>query len=429
MYACGLRIGEAVSLRPRQVDARQGVNRIIGKGNKERLLPLPESLLLAMRQVWRTHRNPDWVFAVTGRKNHICIKSLRGAFQAAAQQQDIIACRTPAMGGHLWHCPHCDKDVYVYHGCRNRACPSCHATQTQEWLQRRQAELLPCDYFHLTATIPQGLRPLFRLHQKTFCHLLMSLTAQCIMEISANPRFLGVLPGIMAVLHTWTGKLTYHPHVHCLVTGGGVSMDHQQWIASPRCVFLPVRVLSRHLRHLFATALQRRHPELFAQVPQQVWRQEWVVYCTPWGEANKAVLEYLARYVFRIAITDRRILAMDQQTVSFRYKDRKGKRQRICRVQGAEFVGRFLPHVLPRNFHKVRYYGLWHSKRQALAQQVRQRLELQQQQPPPPPCSDDSDAAAPAEVSGQPFRPRCPHCGGGDLIHLRELPRPRCRGP
>jgi hypothetical protein len=134
--------------------------------------------------------------------------------------RDILACRTPALGGHLWHCPECERDVYVYHGCRNRACPACHAAQTHQWLLDRQDELLPCPYFHLTATVPEGLRDLFRSNQKVFYDLLMSLTAQCVMDVAGNPKHLGAMPGILAVLHTWTGTLTYHPHVHCLVSGG-----------------------------------------------------------------------------------------------------------------------------------------------------------------------------------------------------------------
>jgi hypothetical protein len=341
--------------------------------------------------------------------------------------RDILACRTPALGGHLWHCPSCDKDVYVYHGCRNRACPSCHTGQTHAWLAKRQAELLPCDYFHLTATVPEGLRALFRSQQKLLYGLLMSLTAQCILQISADPKYLGAMPGIMAVLHTWTGTLSYHPHVHCLVTGGGVSPDQKHWIATRPGFFLPVRVLSRHLRSLFKQVLQVHHPELFVRVPQEVWKQEWVVHCIPWGQGQRGVLDYLARYVFRIAISDRRLLAMNQQTVTFAYKDRKHNRQRSCQVEGPQFVGRFLQHVLPQGFHKVRYYGLWHPQRQALAAQVRQWLQLQQ--PPDTLPPDEAEALGQASLAREPFRPTCPHCGCAELLHLRELLRPRSRGP
>ena len=337
--------------------------------------------------------------------------------------RDILACRTPALGGHLWHCPECDRDVYVYHGCRNRACPACHAAQTQQWLLDRQTELLPCPYFHLTATVPQGLRNLFRSHQKVFYDLLMSLTAQCILDVAGNPRHLGARPGILAVLHTWTGTLDYHPHVHCLVTGGGVSPDAKHWIASRPGFLLPVRVLSRHLRQLFQQTLQKKHPQLFAQVPAQFWRQEWVVNCLPWAQGQQGILDYLARYVFRIAITERRILGMDDHTVTFQYKDRKANRQRTCRLEGIEFLRRFLQHILPKGFHKVRYYGLWNPKHRGLMQQVRLMLQLQ----PPAQRLDQQSAKAPSPF--QSFAPLCPYCGCDELVYVREIPRPRSRGP
>ena len=337
--------------------------------------------------------------------------------------RDILACRTPAMGGHLWHCPECDRDVYVHHGCRNRACPACHAAQTQQWLLDRRAELLPCPYFHLTATVPEGLRDLFRSHQKVFYDMLMSLTGQCVMEVAGNPKHLGAMPGILAVLHTWTGTLTYHPHVHCLITGGGVSPDGKDWIACRPGFFLPVRVLSQHLRHLFRQTLQERHSDLFAQTPAKVWQQEWVVNCLPWGQGEHGVLDYLARYVFRIAITKRRILAMDDRTVTFQYKDRKAERQRTCRLEGTEFIRRYLQHVLPRGFHKVRYYGLWYPRRRGLAQQV--RLMLHMQRPLQPITHDPAKEPTPF----MPFRPVCPNCACNELVHICEIRRPRCRGP
>lgn len=341
--------------------------------------------------------------------------------------RDILACRTPALGGHLWHCPECDRDVYVYHGCRNRACPACHAAQTQQWLADRQAELLPCPYFHLTATVPEGLRDLFRSHQKVFYDLLMSLTAQCVMDVAANPRHLGAMPGLLAVLHTWTATLTYHPHVHCLVTGGGVTPDGKHWIATRPGFFLPVRVLSRHLRRLFQQTLQRQHPELLTQAPAKLWQQEWVVNCLPWGQRQHGVLDYLARYVFRIAITERRILAMDDRSVSFQYKDRKANRQRTCQLEGTEFVRRYLQHVLPQGFHKVRYYGLWNPRRRDLMRQVRLMLQLRW---PVEDAAPDSGQQPPQGLAAfQAFRPVCPSCGCGELLHVREIPRPRCRGP
>jgi hypothetical protein len=349
-------------------------------------------------------------------------KALLPSHQRAIR--DILACHTPAAGGHLWHCPHCQQQVYIYHGCHNRSCPSCHAAQTQQWLQQRQAELLPCPYFHLTATVPEGLRKLFRSHQKRLYDLLMTLTARTIKDIAANPRYLGAMPGILAVLHTWTAQLTYHPHVHCLVTAGGVSPDHKLWVPTRPGFFLPVRVLSRHLRHLFQKTLLRSAPSLAARVPAEVWKQEWVVHCVPWGQQQHGVLEYLARYVFRCAITDGRILSIHDHAVRFHYKDRKAQRLRVCQLTGIEFVRRFLQHVLPQGFHKVRYYGLWHPRQQALAARVRQLLTLQQTPPPQTPPAPSADAPA-----ATPFSPACPYCGCHALQHVAQLPRPRSRSP
>jgi hypothetical protein len=340
--------------------------------------------------------------------------------------RDILDCRTPALGGHLWYCAPCDKQVYVYHGCRNRACPACHGAQTQQWLADRHEELLPCPYFHLTATVPEGLRDLFRSNQKTLYGLLIRLTAQCVMDVAGNPRHLGAMPGILAVLHTWTGTLTYHPHVHCLITAGGVSPDGKDWVATRPGFFLPVRVLSRHLRQLFKQTLQQKHPDLFAQAPARVWQQEWVVHCVPWGRGQQGVLDYLARYVFRIAMTERRILAIDDQGVTFQYKDRKAQRQRTCRLDGIEFVRRYLQHVLPRGLHKVRYYGLWNPRQRELMQRV--RLMLQLQRPPEQPELAPQQEPAKPPLAFKPFAPVCPRCGG-QLAHIGEIARPRCRGP
>jgi hypothetical protein len=341
--------------------------------------------------------------------------------------RDILACRSPELGGHLYYCQECGTEVYVYHGCRNRSCPACHHSQTQEWLAKRQTELLPCPYFHLTATVPEGLRSIFYGHQKVLYDLLMSLTAQCILDLAANPKHMGAMPGILAVLHTWTAKMDYHPHGHFLITGGGVSPDQKDWIPTRPGFFLSVRIISRHLRHLFQQTLKQKHPELYGRVPATVWTQEWVVHCAPWGQGESGVLEYLARYVFRIAITERRILDMDEQTVTFQYKDRKKECQRTCRMPGPEFLRSFLQHVLPKGFHKVRYYGLWNPKRRELAARVRQMMSLQTPAPPMDALEADTPLSEPA--GPEPFRPACPHCGCHELVHVREIPRPSIRGP
>lgn len=348
---------------------------------------------------------------------------------------DILACRTPAMGGHEWHCPHCHQNIYVYHGCRNRSCPACHTQQTREWLQARQAELLPCDYFHVTATIPAELRAIFRSHQKELYALFMQTAAEAVLTLCRDPKHLGATPGLLAVLHTWTGRLDFHPHIHFLVTAGGVSADGQNWISSKPGFLVPVKALSRLVRARLRAALQKKNAELYASIPRVVWRREWVADCRPWGGGERGVLDYLARYVFRIAISNRRLIAMDNQSVTFQYKDRTHNCWRTCRLSGEEFMRRYLQHVLPKGLHKVRYYGLWHPVHRPLAAQVRQRLLLDRPQPTvlllapiptlnePAPWISDVDSAQPPPPS------RCPHCGATTLIYVREIPRRLTSGP
>lgn len=344
--------------------------------------------------------------------------------------QDIMACRTAALGGHLWHCEECGQTFYVYHGCRNRSCPACHTRQTQEWLAARTAELLACPYYHLTVTIPEGLRAVFRANQLLAYGLLMKTAAAAVLELAADPRYVGALVGLLAVLHTWTGRMDYHPHVHLLATGGGAQEDESGkvlWRPSGEDFFVPVRALSRLVRGKLHAVMARDHPQLHAQIPPKVWKNEWVANCLYWGQGESAVLDYLARYVFRVALTNRRIVAMDQETVTFRWKDRKGKCWRTCRLDGEEFLRRFLQHVLPRGFHKVRYYGLWNPGKRELAAKVRVGLELAALggggHPPAEAVvgvADEPEAgAAGEEGSAQP--PACPHCRSRKVRYIRQI--------
>jgi hypothetical protein len=294
---------------------------------------------------------------------------------------DIAACCTKELGGRLYQCDNCQESFWQYHCCRNRACPKCHGTQTQEWLQQRQAELLPCPYFHAVATIPSQLHPAFYKDQKLMYGLLMRVTAQAIREVCAVKRHLGGLPGILAVLHTWTGELTYHPHVHLLITGGGVTPDGLSWQPARGQFLVPVRLLSRKIAALFREALRKEKPDVFVTLPDCVWHLEWVSFCKHYGHGNDAVLTYLSRYVFRTAITNARILAMDQTHVTFRYKDRTTETWRTVRLPGVEFLRRVLQHVLPRGFHRVRYYGLWHHSQRDVSSRIWLLLQLQNAAP------------------------------------------------
>jgi Putative transposase/Transposase zinc-binding domain len=345
---------------------------------------------------------------------------------------DIAGCCTRELGGRLYQCADCQETFWHYHCCRNRACPQCHASQTQRWLQQRQAELLPCSYFHAVVTIPSELRGVFRRHQKLMYDLLMLVSAGAVKDLCAEKRHLGALPGILSVLHTWNGRLGYHPHVHLLITGGGITPDGEHWEPARGEFLVPVAVLSRKVAAQFAAALKAKAPQVYAKIPGTVWQREWVSFCKHYAQGNDAVLSYLSRYVFRTAISNARILGMDQTHVSFRWKDRNSGEWRTERLPGVEFLGRFLQHVLPRGFHKVRYSGLWHpSKRE---QSNRAWMLLMLANPAQPlkitrlseVLSQLMELVDPAVDEGPGHNeelPRCPHCGGCRTRLLGEYPR------
>jgi putative transposase/transposase-like zinc-binding protein len=348
---------------------------------------------------------------------------------------DIAACCTRALGGRLYRCDDCHDTFWHYHCCRNRACPKCHGSQARQWLQERQAELLPCDYFHAVATVPLELRALFHRNQKLLYGLLIRVAAAAVNDLCAQKRLLGALPGILAVLHTWNGRLGYHPHVHLLITGGGITPDGQHWEPARGEFLVPVSVLSLKIAAEFREALKAAAPALLAQIPAKVWQRQWVTFCKHYGHGNDAVLTYLSRYVFRTAISNARILGMDQTHVRFRWKDRDAGAWRTERLPGVEFLRRFLQHVLPRGFHKVRYYGLWHpSKRDESNRawlllilatlrdtaQPRRMLPLSEALNELTELTDRALNEAPDHEAAL---PRCPHCGSCRTQFLAEYPR------
>ncbi len=344
---------------------------------------------------------------------------------------DIAACCTKELGGRLYRCDDCRESFWSYHCCRNRACPKCHGKQTREWLEKRQGELLPCGYFHAVATVPPELRDAFRRHQKLLYGLLMRVSAEAIRELCANKRHLGALPGILSVLHSWNGELDFHPHVHMLITGGGISADGEHWEPARGEFLVPVQVLSRKIAAKFREGLEKQLPEVFAALPVAVWRREWVSFCKPYGKGNDAVLNYLSRYVFRTAISNARILGMDDTHVTYRWKDRSTGTWRTKRLPGIEFLERFLQHVLPRGFHKCRYYGLWHTSKRDLARRAWLLLIFQKPLDAPLPLSmaelldimshpsDEQPLADPRDHD----TPCCPHCGSARTRLLAEYPR------
>ena len=340
--------------------------------------------------------------------------------------EDIAACRTKAMGGHLYQCEDCGERFHVYHGCRNRACPACHTHQTALWLEARTTELLPCPYYHVCVTVPAELRAMFRANQKDAYGALMKAAAQTVMALCQDLRYMGAAPAILAVLHTWTVRMNHHPHVHLLVSGGGIADDGVSWREAKHPYLIPVRAASSILRAKFRELMDKQQPGLCAKQPGAAWRKKWVVWCKHSGEGETAVLDYLARYVYRIAITNARIVAMDERTVTFRYKERKKSRWRTRTVSGHEFMRRFLQHVLPKGFHKVRYYGLWNPKKRARLHNACIALQLAPERDcrstPMQPNLDAAQSPTPEAstnaTGANDVTPICPHCGS---VHTRHI--------
>ena len=345
---------------------------------------------------------------------------------------DIVACRSATLGGHLWRCEACSAEIYAYHSCGNRSCPRCHRKQTERWLAARTAELLDAPYFHITVTVPAELRAVLRANQRDGYALLMKAAAEAIIELARDPRYVGAQVGVLAVLHTWTQQLHYHPHVHCLVTGGGVSDDGRFWHPARKGFLVPVKALAKLVRGKLREALTRQRPDL--RLPAHAWRTPWVVHATAWGTGQQAVLDYLARYLFRVAITNNRIVAVDHEAVTIRYKKRKANRLRTCRIEGDDFIRRFLSHVLPKGLHKVRYFGLWHPSKRTRAQQARllladeRRIEPAPVPQPAPEPRPGTPAIGPA-IGSETGHRRCPCCRQGRLVHLRRLEPCNPRGP
>jgi hypothetical protein len=343
--------------------------------------------------------------------------------------EDILNCRTAALGGQVWRCDTCNTEMFSYHSCGNRSCPKCHTAQTQKWLERRQAEMLPLPYFHITVTVPAELREVLRANQRDGYGVLMQAAATAIIELARDPRYVGGTVAVLAVLHTWTQQLTLHPHAHCLVSGGGISADATVWHPARRKFLLPIKALGKLVRGKFRALLRRKCPDLV--IPEAVWRVPWILHVTAWGNGEQAVLDYLARYVFRVALTNARIVGLDDETVTLRYKDRKSGGARTCRLSGEEFMRRFLQHVLPRGFHKVRYFGLWHPTQRDNATRVRQMLQLKAPYKLDP--AEDPIAAPPEPFDAGPAPPTepmiCPHCHQGRLIFIRRLTRQQAMGP
>lgn len=321
--------------------------------------------------------------------------------------QDIERCRTESLGGQVYYCQKCDEQRYSYHSCKNRHCPKCQNDQANQWLAEQQRLLLPVPHFMVTFTLPAELRPLARSHQKLIYNLLFRASAAALQKLAADPRFVGARLGMLGVLHTWTRQLLYHPHVHYIVTGGGLTQKGN-WKSSRPDFLVPEKPLAFIFRAKLRTELKKAG--LFASVDRRVWKKRWVVDSEPVGSGEQA-FKYLAPYIFRVAISNNRILKLEDGRVTFKYKDSATHQIRFSTLTSEEFIRRFLQHVLPNRFIKVRYYGLLSPRSRHLLEKARSLLASRRTKATAPIAKESSET------------PRCPHCGY-QLSLLRTL-RPR----
>jgi len=336
----------------------------------------------------------------------------------------ILSCRTPALGGQLFACPDCPGFDYRYHSCNDRHCPQCGQRDTDAWLAHQRARLLlPVPYFLVTFTVPEALRCFIRSHPAIALDLLFAASAQALQDLAGNPRRLGAQLGMLGVLHTWSRTLIYHPHVHYLVPGGGLSPDGRRWVPARRQFLLHHQALGDRFRTVFHERLQQQEPELFAQVPAQVWKQHWNIGCQAAGSGENA-LRYLARYVFKTATANRKIHLLPGGKVRWDYRASKTGQPAAIQLKPIELIRRFLQHVLPRHFARVRTFGWLHPAAKVRANRVRALLRAQPLlspaeqtawQPPRDPAGEterpEPDVPPhPQPATKNPHPYRCPRC-------------------
>ena len=386
---------------------------------------------LEIADIFRIH-GPAWRRA---NKGHVSLSQLK-------VMSSIEACRTEALGGHVAACTKCDHQHIAYNSCKNRHCPKCQGPAARDWMAARAEDLLPVEYFHLVFTLPAEIARIAYCNKKAVYRLLFKASAQTVMTLAADPKRLGARVGMTSVLHTWGSAMTHHPHVHMIVPGGGLSKDGSRWVACKPGFFLHVRVLSRLFRRLFIEGLLALHRagELaffgdlvglsdagaFAAHLAPLRKTEWVVYAKPPFGGPEAVLAYLSRYTHRVAISNSRLISANANTVAFQWKDyriKSGDKRSVMRLSTSEFIRRFLIHVLPDRFHRIRHYGLLASStRKANIAKARTLLGAQ---------STKQEDPTVAEVIPLTLREPCPDCGGQMRIieTFRRGQKPQSRAP
>jgi len=349
--------------------------------------------------------------------------------------RDLVRCRTAELGGHVEACDDCGHQRIAYNSCRNRHCPRCQAAARAAWLDERAAELLPTEYFHVVFTLPADLGPVALQNPRLVYGTLLQASAQSMLQLARDPQHLGADIGFVAVLHTWGQNLHLHPHVHCVVPGGGISPEGDRWLSCRPGFFLPVRPLGRLFRGKFLAMLQRAYergllgfhgqqqrladPSAFRELMASCWQKEWVVYAKPPFGGPEQVLKYLARYTHRVAISNQRLVKVEAGQVFFRWKDyAQGNQQKVMALEAVEFIRRFLLHVVPSGFVRIRHYGLLGNRVRA-ENLTRCRVLLRMGQGTAaggtgPPQAKKDGVASGAES-------RCPVCGQGQMVRVSKI--------
>jgi hypothetical protein len=370
-----------------------------------------------------------------------------GASMSTAQRRVMTAievCRTAALGGHLERCDQCGHERNCFNSCRDRHCPKCQSLARAQWIEDRQSELLDCPYFHVVFTVPEEIAAIAYQNKELVYGILFQTTAETLKTIAADPKHLGAEIGFFAVLHTWGQNLVHHPHLHCVVPGGGISPDGQRWVPCRPGFFLPVRVLSRLFRRRFLECLRKafdtgklrffgsleplREPHAFARHLAHTTNSEWVVYAKRPFAGPQQVLDYVGRYTHRVAISNNRLLDVEDGQVRLQWKDyRDGDQVKVMTLPAEEFIRRFLLHVLPDGFQRIRYYGFLgnRNRKQKLAQ-CRRLLGMQMPAPAPAPEKDYRDRYE--DLTGCSLR-QCPQCRQGRMVVTELLPRSPSKYP
>jgi Putative transposase/Transposase zinc-binding domain len=368
-----------------------------------------------------------------------------GASMSAGQRRVMNAievCRTAAAGGHLERCDECGYERNAFNSCRDRHCPKCQGLARAQWIEERQSELLDAPYFHVVFTVPEEIAAIAYQNKQVIYGILFQATAETLKTIASDPKHLGAEIGFFAVLHTWGQNLPFHPHLHCVVPGGGLSPDGQRWVSCRPNFFLPVRVLSRLFRRLFLKSLEQafdsgklqffhalesfRQPPTFLQLVDRLKACEWVVYAKRPFAGPQQVLDYVGRYTHRAAISNNRLLDIENGEVSFQWKDyRDGDQLKTMTLSADEFIRRFLLHVLPDGFQRIRYYGFLANRyRRQKLEQCRRLLGMQSPVEHPDAVRDYRDRYE--ELTGKSLH-QCPECKHGRMLVVEILPRLPCR--